>query len=173
MTEPTRAPKKIDAADLDPRVLALYNRGETRNGIARELGVSTRQVDYSAQRQGFTFDASRTRKAVEVHTASAGEAHRKLAGRFRDLADQALDRANENICAPDVMWQYVRAAATSVDKSIALADLDTRTTRDDSMATAGAQLDLFMSLVMDKASPRPAVDAGAPPIYQPEDDAPP
>ena len=150
MTDSKRDPKS-----LDREVLAHYNDGAGRNEIARRTGLSTRKVSESCERQGLTFNADRTRAAVAVHTASAGEAHRKLAGRFRDLADQALNRANDNIDAPDVMWQYTRSAAVAVDKSIALADLDNRTARDDSMATAGAALDTFMSLVMDKATPLP------------------
>lgn len=148
---PAEPPKKA----TDQHIRDLFHQGHGRNEIARLCDVTTYRVDQVCKADGLTFNADRTRAAVAVHTASAGEAHRKLAGRFRDLADQALNRANDNIDAPDIMWQYVRAAATSTDKSIALADLDARTARDDSMATAGAALDTFMSLVMDKATPLP------------------
>jgi len=151
-TEPTQAPKKADAADIDHHVLDLYNAGHSRNSISRELGISTRQVDYSARRQGLTFDADRTAAAVAVHTASAGEAHRKLAGRFRDLADQALDRANDNICAPEVMWPYVRAAATATDKSIALSDLDARTMHGGDMQETMDRFAAFGALVRGTAA---------------------
>lgn len=151
-TEPTRAPKKADAADIDHRVLDLYNAGHSRNSISRELGISTRQVDYSARRQSLTFDADRTAAAVAVHTASAGEAHRKLAGRFRDLADQCLNRANDNICSPDVMWQYTRSAAVATDKSIALSDLDARTMHGGDMQDAMNRFAEFGALVRGTAA---------------------
>lgn len=151
-TEPTRAPKKTDANDIDHRVLDLYNAGHSRNSISRQLGISTRQVDYSARRQGLTFDADRTAAAVAVHTASAGEAHRRLAGRFRDLADQCLNRANDNICSPDVMWQYTRSAAVATDKSIALADLDARTAHGGDMQDAMDSFTAFGALVRGAAA---------------------
>ena len=152
-------PKKPDR-ETDDRIRELFHEGRGRNEIARMCGVTTYRVDQVCKAYGLTFDAERTRKATEVHTASAGEAHRKLAGRFRDLADQALDRANDNICAPEVMWPYVRAAATATDKSIALADLDARTMHGGDMQDAMGRFSAFGALVRATAA---AQDRAEPP----------
>lgn len=148
----TKTDSNHDPKKLDREVLTHYRDGAGRNEIARRIGVSTRKVSESCGRQGLTFDADRTAAAVAVHSASAGEAHRRLAGRFRDLADQALDRANDNICSPDVMWPYIRAAATATDKSIALTDLDARVRTDTDMATAMQQFQAFGDLVRGAAA---------------------
>ncbi|WP_313006952.1 hypothetical protein [Corynebacterium variabile] len=144
-------PKKPDR-ETDDRIRELFHESRGRNEIARMCGVTTYRVDQVCKAYGLTFDAERTRKATEVHTASAGEAHRKLAGRFRDLADQALDRANDNICAPEVMWPYVRAAATATDKSIALSDLDARTMHGGDMRDAMDRFTAFGALVRGTAA---------------------
>lgn len=152
-------PKKPDR-ETDDRIRELFHEGRGRNEIARLTGVTTYRVDQVCKAYGLTFDAERTRKATEVHTASAGEAHRKLAGRFRDLADQALDRANDNICAPEVMWPYVRAAATATDKSIALSDLDARTMHGGDMQETMERFSAFGALVRGAAA---AQDRDQPP----------
>lgn len=144
-------PKKPDR-ETDDRIRELFHESRGRNEIARMCGVTTYRVDQVCKAYGLTFDAERTRKATEVHTASAGEAHRRLAGRFRDLADQCLNRANDNICAPDVMWQYTRSAAVATDKSIALADLDARTAHGGDMQDAMDQFTAFGALVRTAAA---------------------
>jgi len=152
-------PKKPDR-ETDDRIRELFHEGRGRNEIARLTGVTTYRVDQVCKAYGLTFDAERTRKATEVHTASAGEAHRKLAGRFRDLADQCLNRANDNICSPDVMWQYTRSAAVATDKSIALADLDARTAHGGDMQAAMDRFTEFGALVRGTAA---AQDRDQPP----------
>lgn len=144
-------PKKPDR-ETDDRIRELFHESRGRNEIARMCGVTTYRVDQVCKAYGLTFDAERTRKATEVHTASAGEAHRRLAGRFRDLADQCLNRANDNICAPDVMWQYTRSAAVATDKSIALADLDARTAHGGDMQEAMHSFAAFGELVRGAAA---------------------
>lgn len=152
-------PKKPDR-ETDDRIRELFHESRGRNEIARMCGVTTYRVDQVCKAYGLTFDAERTRKATEVHTASAGEAHRKLAGRFRDLADQCLNRANDNICAPEVMWPYVRAAATATDKSIALSDLDARTMHGGDMRETMDRFSAFGELVRGAAA---AQDRDEPP----------
>ena len=144
-------PKKPDR-ETDDRIRELFHESRGRNEIARMCGVTTYRVDQVCKAYGLTFDAERTRKATEVHTASAGEAHRKLAGRFRDLADQCLNRANDNICTPEVMWPYVRAAATATDKSIALSDLDARTMHGGDMRETMDRFSAFGELVRGAAA---------------------
>lgn len=119
-SEPARAPEKLDAAVAD-----LHAQGKGRNATARELNVSTRQVDHAARRLGITFDAEHVRAAVAVNVASAGEQRRVLAGRFRSVAEVALNHADEHSDDAAELFGWIKAAGTAVDKDLAIqAQLD-------------------------------------------------
>lgn len=74
-------------------VARLHAAGESRNSVARILGVTTRQVDNVAAEIGVSWSADATRDAVEVQRTTAEIERLELAGKFRALAARALDRA--------------------------------------------------------------------------------
>lgn len=110
-TEPARDPEKLDAA-----VANLHAQGKGRNATARELDVSTRQVDHAARRLGITFDAENVRAAIAVNVASAGEQRRQFAGRFRSVAEVALNHADEHSDDAAELFGWLKAAGTAIDK---------------------------------------------------------
>ena len=78
----------------DPEdVRRLHAAGESRNAVARALGVSTRQVDNVAAEIGVSWSAAATRDAVEVQRNTAETDRLELAKMWRDLARDSLARA--------------------------------------------------------------------------------
>lgn len=146
-TEPARTPEKLDAAVAD-----LHAQGKGRNATARELNVSTRQVDHAARRLGITFDAENVRAAVAVNVASAGEQRRKLAGRFRSVAEVALNHADDHSDDAAELFGWLKAAGTAVDKDLAIqAQLD-RADDHSSMQNAIDRFSEFGALVRGTAA---------------------
>lgn len=146
-SEPAHAPEKIDAAVAD-----LHAQGKGRNATARELNVSTRQVDHAARRLGITFDAENVRAAVAVNVASAGEQRRKLAGRFRSVAEVALNHADDHSDDAAELFGWLKAAGTAVDKDLAIqAQLD-RVDDHSSMQESMDRFAAFGAMVRDAAA---------------------
>lgn len=78
----------------DPEAVArLHAAGESRNSVARTLGVSTRQVDNVARELGLSWAGSLTREAVEAKRLAAEVERLELAGRFRRLAVESVELA--------------------------------------------------------------------------------
>lgn len=147
------------ASDLVDQIHAHYDAGLGRNAIAKAVGASTWRVSQICQANGWDFDQERTRRAVEVHVASAGEQRRKLASRFRNLADVALQGA-ESTTDPDEMFKFTKVAAVSVDKDDVLDQVDRRSRESSDMATAAGMFTAFGDLVRGAAA---AQDQDEPP----------
>lgn len=78
----------------------LHAEGRGRNAIARELGISTRQVDNLAREMGLRFDTARTRAAARARRSAAAQDRDELAAGARRLAHDVLARA---VAADDVL----------------------------------------------------------------------
>lgn len=148
-TEPARDPENLDAAVAD-----LHAQGRGRNATARELNVSTRQVDNAARRLGITFDAENVRAAVAVNVASAGEQRRKLAGRFRSVAEVALNHADDHSDDAAELFGWLKAAGTAVDKDLAIQQQLDRADDHSSMQDAMDRFTAFGALVRGTAAAR-------------------
>ncbi|MGP5250008.1 hypothetical protein ACTXLS_10865 [Corynebacterium variabile] len=148
-TEPARTPEKLDAAVAD-----LHAQGKGRNATARELNVSTRQVDHAARRMGITFDAENVRAAVAVNVASAGEQRRKLASRFRSVAEVALNHADDHSDDAAELFGWLKAAGTAVDKDLAIQNQLDRVDDHSSMQEAMDRFTAFGALVRTAAAQR-------------------
>lgn len=91
---PTRSRERKWGERPDPDdVRRLHAAGESRNGTARALGVTTRMVDAVAAEIGVSWSADATRDAVETRRHTAEVERLELAGKFRAVAARALDRA--------------------------------------------------------------------------------
>mgnify|MGYP001053752897 CR=1 FL=1 len=91
---PTRGQKRSWGERPHPEdVRRLHAAGESRNGTARALGVSTRQVDAVAAEIGVSWSADASRAAVETRRHTAEIERLELAAKFRAVAARALDRA--------------------------------------------------------------------------------
>lgn len=143
-------PKKPDR-ETDDRIRELFHESRGRNEIARMCGVTTYRVDQVCKAYGLTFDAERTRKATEVHIASAGEQRRKLAGRFRNLADVALNGA-ENTTDPDEMFKFTRVAAVATDKDSVLDEMIRKAQSSDDQDRAAEAFIAFGNMIRDSAT---------------------
>ena len=86
--------------DKKAAVVALHAEGRGRNAIARELGISTRQVDNVATENGLTWLCDRTDEAALARRSSAARDRAELADRARQLAHDVLGRAEQ---AEDVL----------------------------------------------------------------------
>lgn len=101
-------------------VRRLHAAGESRNGTARALGVSTRMVDAVAAEVGVSWSADATRDAVETRRHTAEVERLELAGKFRAVAARALDRAlNEEDTAEARRLTATAAEAARTDLHIA------------------------------------------------------
>lgn len=92
-------------------VARLHAAGESRNSVARILGVSTRMVDNVAAEIGVSWSADATRDAVETRRHTAEVERLELAGKFRAVAARALDRA----LAEDDTTEARRLTATAAE----------------------------------------------------------
>lgn len=91
---PKRAEDRKWGQRPDPDdVRRLHAAGESRNGTARALGVSTRMVDAVAAEVGVSWSADATRDAAETRRHTAEIERLELAAKFRAVAARALDRA--------------------------------------------------------------------------------
>lgn len=118
---PTRAENRKWGQRPDPEdVRRLHAAGESRNGTARALGVSTRQVDAVAAEIGVSWSAAATRDAVETRRNTAEVERLELAAKFRAVAARALDRAlNEDDTAEARRLTAAAAEAARTDLHIA------------------------------------------------------
>lgn len=151
--------------DLVDMIRERYDAGMGRNAIARDLNVTTWRVSNICKVYGWTFDQDRTATAVSVAVASAGEARRDLARRFRAAADRALKQVEMDddvqFIDPKVFFDWIKVAATAVDKDLAIqAQLD-RVDDDTAMQQASDALNAFGELVRGMAT-RPDRGAGEP-----------
>lgn len=86
-----RPPERKSGDRPDPEAVArLHAAGESRNSVARTLGVSTRQVDNVARELGLSWAGSLTREAVEAKRLAAEVERLELAGQFRRLAVESV-----------------------------------------------------------------------------------
>lgn len=74
-------------------VARLHAAGVSRNGTARALEVSTRQVDAVAAELGLSWSADAPAEAVAVRRSTAAIERLELAASFRRLAEDSLTRA--------------------------------------------------------------------------------
>lgn len=89
-----RPPEKKSGDRPDPEAVArLHAAGESRNSVARTLGVSSRQVDNVARELGLSWTGSLTREAVEAKRLAAEVERLELAGQFRRLAVESVELA--------------------------------------------------------------------------------
>lgn len=89
-----RPPERKFGDRPDPEAVArLHAAGESRNSVARTLGVSTRQVDNVARELGLSWAGSLTREAVEAKRLAAEVERLELAGQFRRLAVESVELA--------------------------------------------------------------------------------
>lgn len=118
MNQPVEPQKEPD--DLDQQVIDLHALGVGRNAAARRLQITNYRVDKIAAEHGLSFDAAATAQAVEVVAVNARAQRQQLAARYRALAARALDEADlqDN---PDLLWSWLKAAATATDKDLAIA----------------------------------------------------
>lgn len=86
--------------EFKSEVRRLHAEGRGRNAIARELGVSTRQVDNMAREMCLRFDSARTRAAARARRSAAAQDRDELAAGARRLAHDVLARA---VAADDVL----------------------------------------------------------------------
>lgn len=77
------------------RIVRLHAEGRGRNQIARELSISTRQVDRVCREAGLEFDTARTMKAAQARRSSAAQDRSELAADARALAARVLADAAE------------------------------------------------------------------------------
>lgn len=173
--------------DLVSKVVELHAAGIGRNRIAKILQITTWRVDVISRAENLHYDQERTRNAVEVRVAAAGEARRDLAERFRNIAKTALKQAElssgddgQPIFDADDVFRWVKVAGTAVDKDLAIAERLDMHQQDDSQDRAVEQLGVFGEMVRamantpgrmpnepEDASPE---DLGAPPLFNPADD---
>lgn len=174
--------------DLVDMIKERYDAGMGRNAIARDLDVTTWRVSNICKLYGWQFDQDRTRNAVSIAVASAGEARRDLARRFRGVADTALKQVEltgaddgQPLFDADDTFRWLKVAGTAVDKDLAIQQQLDSVDDDTAMRQAGDALNAFGDMIRGLATqreigpgePDDRDDAGAPPIYQPEDDEPP
>ncbi len=74
------------------RAKALMAEGKGRNEIAREVGISTRQVDKIAEDEGHSFDASATETAVNARRTTRAARRADIIDRLYDRTEAILDR---------------------------------------------------------------------------------
>ena len=102
-------------------VRELYDQGRGRNAIAKELGVTTYQVDRACQELGITWEGSVPVMAVRVRSRRAANERNEVAAKFRQLARRELDKAlsaeGENV---DVRC-HVTAAAIAIQRDLEIA----------------------------------------------------
>lgn len=99
-------------------VRELYDQGRGRNAIAKELGVTTYQVDRACQELGITWEGKIPTTAVRVRSRRAANERNEVAAKFRQLARRELDKAlsaeGENV---DVRC-HVTAAAIATQRDL-------------------------------------------------------
>ncbi|MGP5298936.1 hypothetical protein ACTXM9_04595 [Corynebacterium variabile] len=138
--------------DLVDMIRERYDAGMGRNAIAKAVGASTWKVSQICQANGWDFDQERTRRAVEVHVASAGEQRRKLAGRFRSVAEVALNNADDHSDDAAELFGWLKAAGTAVDKDLAIQQQLDRVDDHSSMQDAVDSFTAFGALVRGTAA---------------------
>ena len=99
-------------------VRELYDQGRGRNAIAKELGVTTYQVDRACQELGITWEGSVPAMAVRVRSQRAANERAGVADKFRQLAHRELDKAL-NAEEPDAdVRHHVTSAAIAAQRDL-------------------------------------------------------
>lgn len=126
-----RSTAQAQTEKLDAKVAKLHAAGLSQGAITRELGVSRWTVRKSAERLGLTWDTTRTAKAVEAAARFAKAERVELMQRWNDLANDELDRAENET---DFMERRnaIESAATATANVARLA----RVTREDKQEAA-------------------------------------
>lgn len=108
---------------IDGEVQRLADAGQGRNAIARELGVTRRNVDDAADRLGITWDRSRTIKATQARLA---DTQAELSEVLSDVAAEASRRLRQEIAKAEPDHHLIRslsfAAGMGADRVAHLAD---------------------------------------------------
>lgn len=118
---PTHPPKKsLEPRRPDPQDVArLHAAGVSRNGTARALSVSTRQVDRTARELGLSWSRGATEDATAARRAAAEEERLELAAVLRRLA---LDSAARALLEPEAAARrsYTLTAEAAARSDLAL-----------------------------------------------------
>lgn len=118
----TDEPKRPLPADVQ----RLHALGVSRNGIARELDVSTRQVDNAARKLGLSFSAASVEDAVKARAYRADKARAEIADNLRDVA---LGESRKAMSSQDALEtsRHVKAAVDALQAERGLdADMASR-----------------------------------------------
>lgn len=138
--------------DLDA-VRRLYDAGESRNGIARALNVSTRQVDNAARELGLTFSSERTTAAVETYRATAAVERAELAARLRAVARTELAAVEDQELDVSDRRHHMAIAATAIDRDVRIGRLQLESLTSDQPDTAASVAavlaEQFQSMILD------------------------
>jgi hypothetical protein len=110
MTDTDRTPTEsepLTREQITARVIDMIDNGdETRNGIARALGITPQRVSKIATSNGRGFDASRTELARQARLLDVKKAQADLAQMFLVRANEALRALDEPV---DMVPTYVAA----------------------------------------------------------------
>lgn len=118
----TDEPKRPLPADVQ----RLHALGVSRNGIARELDVSTRQVDNAVRALGLTFSAAGVEDAVKARAYRADKARAEIADNLRDVALRESRKAMSSQDALETS-RHVKAAVDALQAERGLdADMASR-----------------------------------------------
>ena len=99
-------------------VRELYDQGRGRNAIAKELGVTTYQVDRVCQELGITWEGSVPTTAVRVRSCRAANERDEVAAKFRQLARRELDKALSAEGEDVDVRRHVTAAAIAIQRDL-------------------------------------------------------
>lgn len=75
------------------RAAELHDQGIGRNAIAREIGVEATAVTRWAQKEGLTFDRSKTATATRANIVDGAQRRQNITRRIYDMLERTLDRA--------------------------------------------------------------------------------
>ncbi|QSE90309.1 helix-turn-helix domain-containing protein [Rhodococcus pseudokoreensis] len=107
---------------IAPDVAKLHAEGHGRNEIARQLDCSPSTVTKAAEIAGVTFDRTATVQATEAAKLDAKARRSRLAVRWLDIAEQALDAISPH--NPRDARDLAVVAGVATDKSLRLDEFD-------------------------------------------------
>lgn len=118
------SPKVPLPADVE----RLHGLGVSRNGIARELKVSTRQVDKVARKLGLSFSAASVEDALKARAYRADNQRLEIAENLREVALRESRKAKGSNDALETS-RHVKAAVDAVQAEQVLEETTSATTR--------------------------------------------
>lgn len=118
------SPKVPLPADVE----RLHGLGVSRNGIARELKVSTRQVDKVARKLGLSFSAASVEDALKARAYRADNQRLEIAENLREVALRESRKAKGSNDALETS-RHVKAAVDAVQAEQALEETTSAITR--------------------------------------------